>query len=174
MRQSETCNRETSRMAGRALGFSENLRLLGRDTRYFRTLSACLIVFLLLSLVACGTREPELGPAEVVTAFYRWCIGYPGNPVVDREYRNSPYLAPSFIESVDEVMGSMDRGGADPLLLAQDIPERFTVDEAEVDGAVATVGVNFYWSGNAIPSPRTIELALIDGTWLITHIRMAP
>jgi hypothetical protein len=133
------------------------------------------LVVVLIALAGCslfGTPEPELGPSEVVNRFYRWCIGYPGNPLVDREYRNSPDLAPTFIESVDTALASMDLGGADPLLLAQDIPERFTVDEAQISGDRATVIVNFYWGGSDVPSPREIELQLLDGAWLITHVRM--
>jgi hypothetical protein len=132
------------------------------------------LVIVVLAFAGCRTREPEVGPAEVVNRFYRWCIGYPGNPLADREYRNHPDLAPSFIESVDAAVASMDLGGADPLLLAQDIPERFTVDEAEISGASATVIVNFYWGGNGTPSRREVDLEIIDGAWLITHVRMAP
>jgi hypothetical protein len=68
------------------------------------------------------SREPEMSPQEVVTKFYRWYIGYPGNPLVDREYRESPYLAKSFVQEVDGVLAGDFR--ADPILLAQDIPVR--------------------------------------------------
>jgi hypothetical protein len=139
-----------------------------------RILRLVVLGCVLLLMAACASKEPELAPAEVVTRFYRWCIGYPGNPVVDREYRNNPDLAPSFIDSVDAVVASMDGGGADPLLLAQDIPERFTVDEAEVSGDRATVIVNFYWGGSDHPSRRLVELEATDGVWLITGIRTVP
>ena len=135
---------------------------------------ARLVLISVLLMAACSPKEPELGPAEVVTRFYRWCIGYPGNPVADREYRHNPDLAPSFIESVDAAVASMEGGAADPLLLAQDIPERFTVDEAEISGDRATVIVNFYWGGNDHPSPRLVELELTDRVWLITGVRMIP
>jgi hypothetical protein len=139
-----------------------------------RTLRQLVLVLVLLMIAACTPKEPELGPTEVVTRFYRWCIGYPGNPVADREYRNNPDLAPSFIESVDVVVASGDGVGVDPLLLAQDIPERFTVDEAEISGDRATVIVNFYWGGNDHPSRRLVELQLTDGLWLITEVRSVP
>jgi hypothetical protein len=111
-----------------------------------------------------------VSPQEVVTKFYRWYIGYPGNPLVDEEYRTSPYLAESFVQEVDETLASFDRGAADPFLLAQDIPEQFTVDEATISGDQASVAVNLYWGGNPTPSPRQVDLALIDGKWKITHI----
>ncbi len=137
-----------------------------------------LLPFALTLIVAgCGwvpTKQPDLGPAEITTRFYRWCVGYPGNPTVDREYRNSPYLAESFISEIDETVASMAAGGADPLLLAQDVPERFIVDEAQITGDVATVRVDFYWSGNDTPAGREVALRLIDGAWKITGVSVAP
>lgn len=127
----------------------------------------------LLTVSGCGllgANAPELGPAEVTAKFYRWCIGYPGNPTIDRAYRTSPHLAQSFIERVDAILASPERGGADPLLLAQDIPERFTVEEAQIEDGRATVVVNFFFSGNDTPSQREVELQLVDGAWLITGV----
>jgi hypothetical protein len=116
------------------------------------------------------SREPELTPQEVVTKFYRWYIGYPGNPLVDREYRESPYLAESYVEEVDEVL----EGGIyfDPILLAQDIPERFTVEDAQISEDEATVRVSLYWSGNDTPSVRRVDLELIDDAWRIISVSM--
>lgn len=125
-----------------------------------------------LVLSGCGmvAREPELSPQEVVSAFYRWYIGYPGNPLVDREYRESPYLAESFVGEVDEIA----QGGfrVDPFLLAQDIPERFSLDEAELSGDEALVVVSLYSGGNPTPTERRVYLELIDGEWKITDVSM--
>jgi hypothetical protein len=135
-------------------------------------LKALIILAVLVAVSGCGliSREPEMSPQEVVTKFYRWYVGYPGNPLVDREYRASPYLAESYIEKVDEVL----EGGfmADPILLAQDIPERFTVDETEVVGDEATVIVSLYWGGNPTPSRRRVELRLLEGEWKIADVSM--
>ena len=111
-----------------------------------------------------------MSPQEVASKFYRWYIGYPGNPLVDREYRESPYLAESLISEVDELAeeGFM----ADPFLLAQDIPERYSVDEAEVSGDEATVVVNLYWGGNPTPTERWVDLRLIDDAWKIVDVSM--
>jgi len=133
-----------------------------------------MVLGLLLALVVGGcswvTREPELSPQEVVTKFYRWYIGCPGNPLVDREYRESSYLAESYVKEIDEVL----EGGIyfDPILLAQDIPERFTVEELEISGDEATVMVSLYWSGNDTPSVRRVDLELIDGAWKIRDVSM--
>jgi hypothetical protein len=130
---------------------------------------------MVLTLGGCAwgvSGEPELSPQEVVTKFYRWYIGYPGNPLVDREYRQSPYLAESFIRDVDEILEGGFR--ADPILLAQDIPERFAVEGAEISQDEATVMVSFYWGGNSTPARRWVDLLLIDGEWKITGVSMKP
>ena len=120
------------------------------------------------SLLPAGT--PETSPEEIVSKFYRWYIGYPGNPLVDQEYRASPYLAESFIQKVDEILASFVGGGYDPILLAQDIPESFVVDKAVISDNEASVIVRLYWSGNPLPSDRKISLKLIDGQWKIADI----
>jgi hypothetical protein len=122
-----------------------------------------------------GSQEPPLSPTEVTNQFYRWYIGYPGNPLVDKAYRASPYLAESMIEEVDETLAAFEMGGADPFLLAQDIPERFTVEGEEIDGDRATVQVNFYWwSGDEDPSVRRVTLAKRDGEWKIIDVSRVP
>jgi len=114
--------------------------------------------------------EPELSPQEVVAKFYRWYIGYPGNPLVDREYRESPYLANSFVQELDETLDGGLR--ADPILLAQDVPERFSVEEAEISDDEATVTISLYWGGNPMPTQRRVDLDLIDGEWKISDVSL--
>ncbi|MBN1976537.1 MAG: DUF3828 domain-containing protein [Anaerolineae bacterium] len=141
-------------------------------TRYNLPVLIAIALSLFLSGCVLPTREPSLSPQEVVTKFYRWYIGYPGNPLVDKEYRASPYLAESFVQEVDGTLASFDRGGGDPFLLAQDIPEQFTVDEVTVSGERAGVTINLYWGGNPTPSPRRVDLELIDGEWKITRVSL--
>ena len=138
--------------------------------RVWRHLSLAVGIVVVVAGCAWVSQEPELSPQEVVTTFYRWYIGYPGNPLVDREYRQSPYLAESYVEELDEAL----EGGIhfDPILLAQDIPERFTVEEADISGDEATVMVSLYWRGNDTPSVRRVDLALIEGGWRITDVSM--
>ncbi len=125
-----------------------------------------------LALVACTLipRSPTLEPQEVTTRFFRWYIGYPGNPLADKEYRNSPYLAEGFIQEVDTIVASFDAGGYDPFLLAQDIPEQFSVGEATVADERANVLIRLYWGGNPNPSVRQVDLQQIGGEWKIVAI----
>lgn len=138
---------------------------------WYLGVSAIVLITVLVS-AGCAwlSTEPELSPQEVVTKFYRWYIGYPGNPLVDREYRVSPYLAESYIQQVDQVLEGGFR--ADPILLAQDIPESFTVGDAEISRDQATVVVSFYWGGNPNPAERRVELELVEGEWRITDVSM--
>ena len=115
------------------------------------------------------SKAPELSPHEVVTRFFRWYIGYPGNPLADREYRESPYLANSFVQELDSLDGGLR---ADPILLAQDVPERFSVEEAEISDDEATVTISLYWGGNPTPTERRVDLDLIDGEWKISDVSL--
>ena len=121
-------------------------------------------------------RGDDTTPAQVVTDFYNWLLGYARgaegmrNPVVDRAYRSSEYLTEAFIAEVDETVASSDGGCGDPFLLAQDIPERFTVGEVMVLGDRATVALSLYWGGNPTPSPRQVHLDRIDGEWKIAGV----
>jgi hypothetical protein len=72
-------------------------------------------------------------------AFYTWYLGYIGgqngderrNPLVDGAYRTSPFLTKDYIAKVDETLISFDRGGFDPILMAQDVPQGFTVESGQ-------------------------------------------
>ncbi len=139
-----------------------------------RVFPVFLVALASLALVGCepATVTPDLPPQQVTTRFYRWYIGYPGNPLVDREYRYSPYLAESFVQEIDEALENLSQGGADPILLAQDVPERLAIGEVSVEAERAETLIYFYWSGNPTPSQRRVDLQLIDGAWLITGVSL--
>jgi hypothetical protein len=89
-------------------------------------------------------------PAGVATAFYTWYLGYIGdrasgdfrNPLVDKAYQDHPLLSQDLVQEVDALLASFDRGGYDPFLLAQDIPQDFSVDPGVAPGT-AVVHLQF-------------------------------
>jgi hypothetical protein len=117
-------------------------------------------------------------PAEVAEAFYQWYTDYARpdeageirNPMTDGAYRDSEFLAPVFVEQVDDILSAREMGGGDPFLCAQDVPMRYQVGEAEIRGDGATVPVTTFWTGNPMASRFMVELGQIEGRWMITHV----
>jgi hypothetical protein len=120
-----------------------------------------------------GSPVPALGPQEVVEVFYGDYLSYIGagdtlrNPLAEGMYRESPYLAASFVTHVDRLVAGFKDGGFDPFLLAQDVPERVIAGEAIVTGNTAVVPVTTSFQGHHY----AVNLAKqTDGRWLITSI----
>lgn len=115
-------------------------------------------------------------PEMVVSSFYGWYLWYIDggeamrNPLVDGAYRDCGYLTEGFVTEIDQTLASFDNGGYDPLLMAQDVPERVTVVEATAEGAEAQVKVAMFWGNNPAPSERTVNLTLVDGNWKIASV----
>ena len=126
--------------------------------------------------VAMGGVEPA--PDQVVTDFYDWYLGYirgeadRRNPLVDGAYRTSGYLTGRFVNEIEQTLASFDKGGFDPILMAQDVPERVEVGEVTVTGDEAHVEVQMYWGNNPTPSERTVTLVRVDGEWKIDGISL--
>lgn len=74
--------------------------------------------------VTCGSE-----PHGFVKAFYTWLLDYSAgsgelrNPWVDGAYRDSGFLNQDFIQELDRLIGSDEPLMADPVLLAQDLPQ---------------------------------------------------
>jgi len=120
-----------------------------------------------------SSEAMSVAPETVVESFYNWYLGYPGNTIVDGAYRSSEYLTTEFVRKVDEIIASFDKGGYDPFLCAQDIPESFTVDKATVSGEEASVVVHEIWNpGTQYESVHnvTVALRMVDGQWKIADV----
>jgi hypothetical protein len=119
-----------------------------------------------------------LAPQQVTERFYNWYLETIGdhsdgnftNPLVEGLYRDSEYLTPSFVIRIDETLAGFDHAGFDPILLAQDIPVSFEVQDPSINGTEATVVVLRYWGGNPEPTPMVVHLLLDDGCWLIDDV----
>jgi hypothetical protein len=123
------------------------------------------------------SSTPDAGamtPEEVVESFYDWYLGYIGdpasgevrNPMADGAYRSSEYLTGEFVQKVDGIIASFDKGGYDPFLCAQDIPESFTVDEALVSGDKASLVVHTSFEGHTF----VVEAEQVSGRWAISDV----
>jgi hypothetical protein len=137
--------------------------------------STTILASALVSLVLTGCSNPASAsapPEQVVEEFYGWHLGYPGNALVDRAYRSSDHLAPSYIEEVDALLDSFDKGGFDPFLLAQDLPEEITVEDAIIEDEIATVLTHQKYGGNPVLRDLIVELASTDDGWKITGVRL--
>jgi hypothetical protein len=110
-------------------------------------------------------------PEEAAQNFYDWYLSYAqtANPLLDKAYHSSGYLAPELIAQVDKTVatlrgGSFDPGvGFDPFLC---VPDSVRVGPAEITGeqahAVARTSLDDHW----------LDLSLVRaaGRWQITGI----
>ena len=117
-------------------------------------------------------------PEGTAKAFYTWYLAYFGdraagemnNPLIDGAYRDSGFLTDAFIQRVEEQLDSnTPAGGGDPFLLAQDIPQAFSVDPGrEADTAI--VHLQF---GSESVHHLQLNLERQDGILLIDQIELA-
>lgn len=120
-------------------------------------------------------------PEEATLTFYNWYIEQTKgpdeelrNPIQDGAFREGPNLSPQFVREVEQITASFEGGGYDPVLLAQDIPERVEVEfVADADGR-ATVLVQRYWDGNPEPVPMWVRLSKAGDQWLIRQVMDTP
>jgi hypothetical protein len=117
-----------------------------------------------------GASPAATSPVAAVEGFYGWYLGYMGdpmsnewrNPLADGAYRESEFLAPELVATVDSMQPFM----FDPFLCAQDVPTEITVGEAEVNGGVARVAVTSSFVGHGF----TVELTEGAGGWQIVDV----
>lgn len=125
--------------------------------------------------------DPEAGKAgsalEAAGGFYSWYLAYFGdpatdtfrNPLVDRAYREAPYVSQAFVAEVDALLDQdiAEFGGimADPILQAQAIPQSFTVEPGPAQDIV-TVNLVF---GETV-RPIQVRVVEQDGAWLVDSI----
>jgi len=150
-------------------------------TQRFDLLVAGLILGLALLLSACkpagpGEVAPEEGPQAVVESFYRWYLGYPGNPLASRAYQSREELSAELVGEVDATLDGFQLGSGDPFLCAQDVPGDFRVGEANGSGSQAAVVVTMVWNAGTEHeslSEIEVQLQLVEGQWKIHDITCA-
>jgi hypothetical protein len=129
-------------------------------------------------VVPVGDEPAPLDAMATTDTFYAWYLDYNDpeqgrNALVDGVYEQSPYLSAGLIEAVDAQLVQMreEYGGAgfDPFLMAQALPQGFTVEpwESEAEEACVIVHQQFGKSVHDL----TVDLVLEKGAWKIDHIR---
>jgi hypothetical protein len=70
------------------------------------------------------------------------------------------------VQKVDAIVAAFDKGGFDPFLCAQDVPQSFSFDEPIVSGDIARVVVRTSFEGHAF----TVALLRESGAWKISDV----
>jgi hypothetical protein len=116
---------------------------------------------------------PASEPVDAVESFYSSYASSSGDPTIDGAYRSDERLTPEFVQKVDGIIASFDKGGYDPFLCAQDIPGEFAFDDAVVSGEEATVVVHEVWNPGTeyeFFHDVTVMLRRVDGEWKIDAV----
>lgn len=125
------------------------------------------------AITAPATALPSIQtPEQVVSEFYEWYIGYSSgaegkSPLADGAYKTTGSLTDDFIRQVEEAVASFDRGAADPILCAQDVPSHIVVRQVALEGERANVLVETSFANHSL----WVELVQADGQWKINNIR---
>jgi hypothetical protein len=130
------------------------------------------------ALPAADASVVDETPEQVVEEFYAWYLDYVAydeqagarkNALVDGAYRSNEHLTEDFVVQIDDLLASMreeNRGGYDPFLCAQDIPEHVNVTDTQVTGDQAQVTVETSFPNHHF----TLQLEDGDAGWQIADI----
>lgn len=127
-----------------------------------------------------GVDSPEaiaaMSPLELTESFYRWHVGFPGNPLLHTRDKWREYFTPAFIQQVEEILAPREGpgGGFDPFLCAQDIPAELAFAEEERSADEVTIRVQKLWGPGSPASELTVHLVRLDGRWWIARITCTP
>lgn len=127
----------------------------------------------LVNDVLCDTVERD--PVGLVKNFYLVYLSYndwdgegePPNFVVDGTYRVIDFLTNEYVAEIDAmVLDPNNPLPADPLICAQDVPERIDVVDADIDKDQAVVEVETSFANHRF----AVELVLVDEEWRISGV----
>ena len=113
-----------------------------------------------------------LEPGAVVQTFYEWYLACTSgrerrNPLAEGLLETTGCLSRDLVAHLQETVASYDRGGADPILCAQDVPSSVTVLETQIDADQAQVLLGTSFQGHVL----RIGLEQREGWWQIVDIR---
>jgi hypothetical protein len=126
--------------------------------------------WLITGVEQAATQPDGEDPQALVEWFYAAYLNYPGNPLVSRAFLSQATMTAEFVEKVNGILNSFDKGGYDPILMAQDVPTSVEVGEAQIEGSQATVPIATSFEGHSL----IVTLQQEDGVWKIADIEQAP
>jgi hypothetical protein len=109
-----------------------------------------------------------LGPLETTEKFYQEWLNYQASPLADKLYQDHSLLSDDFEARIDRLVAGFDKGGFDPVLLAQDKPMTLTFELSRQSniGAVVLGQADFGGSQRNLK----VDLSFSEGRWLIDNI----
>lgn len=143
-----------------------------------KTIFYAVLFGVLMALIAAPAAAQD-DPAEVVTSFYGWYLGYAGydqdsevfrNPLVDGSYQERSELSARMIDQVAAMRDEQGGFHYDPFLCAQDLPASFETELVEMRDQNATVMVREFFAWNARPNVLAVDLVNQDGAWHIDGV----
>lgn len=120
------------------------------------------------STYAYRSLNTSLDPLETTEKFYQEWLNHAGSPLADKLYQDHALLSADFEDKIDEIVAGFDKGGFDPVLLAQDKPQTLTFElsrQSEI-GSVVIGEADFGGSQRILK----IDLSNEDGQWQIDNI----
>lgn len=134
-----------------------------------------LVMGMILMLTGCGSGAsgtPAPAAVDVVSDFYYWYLGYPGNVLAEGGYHDHEALTADFVARLDDFVSQ--RMFYDPILCAQDLPGDYRVLPGASDDLVE---VQTIWNPDTdFENIHTllVWLVQIDGQWRIDAVECQP
>jgi hypothetical protein len=124
-------------------------------------------------MLAAAQAAPP-GPEQTVETFYRWYIdqvNHEKDPIRDGSLRANGTLTDDLVQRFEKLFAETEEAiDADPVLEAQDVPERIKVRPAKLHGTEGTVEIEM-WFGDPKPYVLTVGVVQEKGRWKIRSIQ---
>jgi len=146
----------------------KNKQLIGFLVVVFAALLGTL-AFVIFPTIQVDPR-PTASPEQVVNNFFSWYLGYQGNVLTDKAYRQNSALTPGFIDRVDELLVRFEnQAGYDPFLCAQMVPTEIQVDAVFTNPEWVYVLMRTNFPNHFF----TVDLLQSDKEWKIDNVTCA-
>lgn len=114
-----------------------------------------------------GTASPSTDkPEKTVEEFYKWYMGYSGNPLTDGAYKSHKSMTNDLIEKIEKDVSK--KNGYDPFLCSKNKATGLSIGTPQTAGNFSSVIVSIS-SANMITLPK-VNLQLLNNVWKMVNI----